>query len=78
MAQDFHSPLPFVDFKAVNQFDPDDSGRRCRVAEIKTGQHQLMVRSKSGFVPVGQATFPTARAAIQWANQRYSLYGELA
>jgi hypothetical protein len=78
MARDFFSPLPFIDFKAVNKYDPEDSGRRCRVSEVGAGKHQLMIRSKAGYVPVGQSTFPTSRAAIAWANMRYSLYGELA
>jgi hypothetical protein len=78
MAKDFFSPLPFIDFKAVNLFDPDDSGRRCRVQELAPNKHMLSIRSKYGYVTVGQATFPTSHAAIEWANMRYSLYGEVA
>ena len=78
MAQDFASPLPFIDFKAVNRFDPDDFGRRCRIQELAPNKHQLCLKSKAGYVAVGQTPFPTAKAAIEWANMRYSLYGDLS
>ena len=77
MAQLYHSPLPHVDFKVLNRFDPDDFGRKCRVSEIEAGRHVLQVKSKHGFVSVGQAPFATVQKAIDWANQTYSLEGTI-
>jgi len=77
MAQEFHSVLPHVDFKAVNRFDPEDYGRRCRVTEIREGKHMLAVKSKNGFINLDQAPFATVAAAISWANLRYSMDGNL-
>ena len=77
MASLFHSPLPHVDFKVLNRFDPDDFGHKCRVSEIEAGRHVLQVKSKHGFVSVGQAPFATVQKAIDWANQTYSLEGTI-
>ena len=77
MAHAFHSPLPFIDFKAFNRFEPDDFGRKCRVTEIAPERHVVSIKSKNGYVSIGQAPFKSAAKAIEWTNMRYSLDGEI-
>jgi hypothetical protein len=62
-----------ADLKAMNRFDPDDYGRKCRVVEVSENKHQLQIRSKNDYIHLSQAPFHDPQEAIRWANQAYSL-----
>jgi hypothetical protein len=50
----------------------DDSGRNMATYEDRDGNFQLGVWSKkSGFKPVGQATWPSGEDAQEWAQQAW-------
>ncbi len=71
MADAFPCLFPHIDFTALDDKDPDDTGKKCRVVDLEKGKHQLRIKGRMEYVPIPQALFPTARAAMIWAIQRH-------